>query len=41
MKAILPYNYIQTVKNGRLYVVFDYKDYNGKRKRKWVSTKLP
>ena len=41
MKASLPYNYIQTVKNGRWYVVFDYKDYNGKRKRKWVSTKLP
>ena len=41
MKASLPYKYITSVKNGRQYVVFDYKDNTGKRKRKWASTGLP
>ena len=41
MKASLPYKYITSVKNGKYYVVFDYKDTNGKRKRKWVKTNLP
>lgn len=41
MKASLPYKYITSVKNGKQYVVFDYKDKTGKRKRKWVSTRLP
>lgn len=29
------------MKNGKQYVIFDYKDKAGKRKRKWVSTGLP
>ena len=41
MKASLPYKYITSVKNGKQYVVFDYKDGTGKRKRKWVTTGLP
>jgi integrase len=41
MKASLPYKYIISVKNGKQYVVFDYKDSMGKRKRKWVNTELP
>ena len=41
MKASLPYKYITSVKNGKQYVVFDYKDSEGKRKRKWVNTDLP
>ncbi|MCM1530642.1 MAG: site-specific integrase [Alistipes sp.] len=41
MKASLPYKYITSVKNGKHYVVFDYKDEAGKRKRKWVTTGLP
>lgn len=41
MKASLPYKYITSVKNGKQYVVFDYKDGAGKRKRKWVNTELP
>ncbi len=41
MKASLPYKYITSVKNGKQYVVFDYKDKAGKRKRKWLSTGLP
>ena len=41
MKASLPYKYITSVKNGKQYVVFDFKDKAGKRKRKWVSTGLP
>lgn len=41
MKASLPYKYITAVKNGKQYVVFDYKDDAGKRKRKWVTTGLP
>ena len=34
MKAGLPFKYITTVKKGIQYVVFDYKDDNGTRKRK-------
>ncbi len=41
MKASLPYKYITSVKNGKQYVVFDYRDSAGKRKRKWVNTELP
>ncbi len=41
MKASLPYKYITSVKNGKQYVVFDYKNSEGKRKRKWVNTELP
>ncbi len=41
MKASLPYKYITAVKNGKQYVVFDYKDIEGKRKRKWINTGLP
>ena len=41
MKASLPFKYITAVKNGKQYVVFDYKDKAGKRKRKWVKTDLP
>lgn len=41
MKASLPYSYITAVKNGKYYVVFDFKDENGKRKRKWKNTELP
>ena len=39
MKANLPFKYIITVKNGKQYVVFDYRDGDGKRK--WVTTGLP
>ncbi len=41
MKASLPFNYITAVKCGKIYVVFDYKDNNGKRQRKWIGTGLP
>lgn len=41
MKASQPYKYITAVKNGKHYVVFDFKDREGKRKRKWVNTELP
>lgn len=41
MKANLPFKHITTVKNGKQYVVFDYRDGDGKRKRKWVTTGLP
>lgn len=41
MKASLPFKYITAVKNGKQYVVFDYKDKAGNRKRKWVKTDLP
>lgn len=41
MKASLPFKYIIAVKNSKNYVVFDFKDDNGNRKRKWVSTGLP
>lgn len=40
MKASLPFKYIITSKNGKQYVVFDFKDDNGERKRKWVNTQL-
>ena len=38
MKASLPFKYIICEKHGKLYVVFDFKDDSGKRKRKWVGT---
>ena len=41
MKANLPFKYITAVKSGKQYIVFDFKDDNGKRRRKWVSTGLP
>ena len=41
MKAGLPFKYIVCAKNGKQYVIFDFKDDNGKRKRKWVGTGLP
>ena len=41
MKASLPFKYITAVKGGKHYVVFDYKDNEGKRKRKWIGTDLP
>lgn len=41
MKASLPFKYIICEKHGKLYVIFDFKDDNGKRKRKWVGTGLP
>ena len=41
MKASLPFKYIIAQKKGKQYVVFDYKDKAGKRKRKWVKTDLP
>lgn len=41
MKASLPYKYITAVKSGKQYVIFDFKDSEGKHKRKWVSTGLP
>ena len=41
MKASLPFKYITAVKGGKHYVVFDYKDNEGKRKRKQIGTDLP
>ncbi|WP_051454296.1 N-terminal phage integrase SAM-like domain-containing protein [Ruminococcus albus] len=41
MKASLPFKFITAVKNSKHYVVFDYRDRTGKRKRKWVGTELP
>ena len=41
MKASLPFKYITAVKRGKHYVIFDYKDEEGNRKRKWVGTGLP
>ena len=38
MKASLPFKYIIADKKGKNY---DFKDDNGKRKRKWVATELP
>ena len=35
MKASLPFKYIIAEKKGKNYVVFDFKDDSGKRKRKW------
>lgn len=40
MKASLPFKYIIADKKGKNYVVFDFKDDSGKRKRKWVTTDL-
>ena len=40
MKADLSYSYIITTKNNKYYVVFDFKDKEGNRKRKWVNTAL-
>ena len=40
MKASLPFKYIMSEKNGKMYVIFDFKDDDGKRKRKWVGTGL-
>lgn len=41
MKASLPFKYITAVKRGKHYVIFDYRDDEGNRKRKWVGTGLP
>lgn len=41
MKASLPFKYITAVKRGKHYVIFDYRDNEGNRKRKWVGTGLP
>ena len=40
MKANAPYTYSEQVKNGKIQLVFSFKDENGKRKLKWVSTGL-
>lgn len=40
MKASLPFKYIISEKREKYYVIFDFKDDNGKRKRKWVGTGL-
>ena len=40
MKASLPFKYITSEKNGKHYVIFDFRDDEGKRKRKWVCTNL-
>ena len=40
MKASMPFKYILSEKNDKMYVIFDFKDDNGKRKRKWVGTGL-
>ena len=40
MKTSLPFRYIITSKNGKKYVIFDFKDDNGNRKRKWMKTDL-
>lgn len=41
MKAGLPFKHHIYKKNDKLYVVFDYKDDEGNRKKKWVSMGLP
>lgn len=41
MKASAPFTYSQQIKNGKYQVVFSFKNDNGKRKLKWVSTRLP
>ncbi|MDE5584431.1 MAG: hypothetical protein K2J08_12105 [Ruminococcus sp.] len=41
MKISLPFKYIVFVKRDKYYVVFDFKDDNGKRQRRWVGTGLP
>ena len=40
MKAGLPFNHHNYKKNDKFYVVFDFKDDAGKRKKKWVATEL-
>lgn len=40
MKASLPFKFIIAKKGNKQYVVFDFRDDNGKRKRKWISTGL-
>ena len=40
MKAGLPFNHHNAKKNDKFYVVFDFKDDAGKRKKKWVATEL-
>lgn len=41
MKTNLPFKYIVSVKRDKYYVVFDFKDDNGKRQRRWAVTGLP
>jgi len=41
MKTSLPFKYIVSTKRDKYYVVFDFKDNNGKRQRRWVGTGLP
>lgn len=41
MKTSLPFKYIVSMKRDKYYVVFDFKDDNGKRQRRWVGTGLP
>ena len=40
MKAVTPYTCSEQEKNGKIQLVFSFKDDNGKRKQKWVSTGL-
>lgn len=40
MRASLPFKHNVYKKNNKFYVVFDYKDDGGKRKKKWVATEL-
>ena len=40
MKASLPFKYIISEKRERYYVVFDFRDDDNKRQRKWVGTGL-
>ncbi len=41
MKANLPFRYITTTKRGKYYILFDFRDKDNNRKRKWVGTGLP
>ena len=41
MKTSLPFKYIVSQKRDKYYVVFDFKDDDGKRQRRWVGTSLP
>ena len=40
MKANAPYTYSEQIKNGKIQIVFSFRDENGKRKLKWMSTGL-
>lgn len=40
MKASLPFKYIKSKKREKYYVVFDFRDDDNKRQRKWVGTGL-